>query len=136
MLRGSALTLRLKTCSLFVLFTSPPEKLPTLQPEKEARQEQVPASASPQALSRSVAVALPCSIPGIGERSTIGILAEIGLDRQQFPTAGQLASWAGDCPGDLESAGKRFSDKTRKGSPWLRCLLVQAAHSAARQKQC
>ena len=55
---------------------------------------------------------------------------------QQFPTAAHLASWAGICPGNHESAGKRFSGKTRKGNPWLRCLLVQAAHSASHQKQC
>jgi hypothetical protein len=55
---------------------------------------------------------------------------------QQFPSAGHLASWAGLCPGNRESAGKRGSGKTRKGNPWLRCLLVQAAHSASRQKKC
>jgi transposase len=94
-------------------------------------------SPSPQAaLSWSEAVALLCSVPGIGERAAIGILAEIGLDMQQFPTAGHLASWAGICPGHKESTGKRLSGKTRKGNPWLRCLLVQVAHSAARHKQC
>jgi transposase len=125
-------------------FTPPPEQPLTAQQEKEVRQEQAPASSgteesastSPPALSWSVAVVLLCSIPGIGERAAIGILAEIGLDMQQFPTAGQLASWAGLCPGNHESAGKRLSGKTRKGNPWLRCLLVQAAHSAAHQKQC
>ncbi len=53
---------------------------------------------------------------------------------ERFPTAGHLASWAGMCPGNNESAGKRQSGKTRKGSPWLRALLVQAAHAAARKK--
>jgi transposase len=47
-----------------------------------------------------------------------------------------LVGWLPDCPGNHESAGKRLSGKTRKGNPWLRCLLVQAAHSASHQKQC
>jgi transposase len=53
---------------------------------------------------------------------------------QQFPTAAHLASWVGVCPGNHESAGKRLSGKTRKGNPWVRRLLLQAAHVAGRQK--
>ena len=93
-------------------------------------------SSSPSALSWAQAVVLRSRIPGISERSAIGILAEIGLNRPQFPTPAQLASWAGVCPGHHESAGKRLCGQTRTGNPWLRCLLVQAAHSASHQKQC
>jgi len=82
------------------------------------------------------AVVFLCSIPGMSERSAYGVLAEIGIRMQQFPTAGHLASWAGVCPGNNESAGKRLSGKTRKGDPWLRRILIQVAHAASRQKNC
>jgi transposase len=87
-------------------------------------------------LSWAEAMMVLCSIPGISERAAYAILAEIGIKMQQFPTAGHLASWAGVCPGNNESAGKRLSGKTRKGNPWLRRLLIQAAYWAARQKNC
>lgn len=90
---------------------------------------------SKQGLSWEKAVVLLCSIPGISERAARGILAEIGVNMQQFPTAAHLASWAGVCPGNHESAGKRLSGKTRKGNPWVCRLLLQAAHVVARQKQ-
>ena len=85
-------------------------------------------------LTWALALALLCTIPGISQRAAEGILAEIGLDMARFPSAGHLASWAGMCPGNSESAGKRLSGKTRKGSSWLRVLLVEAAHAAAHSK--
>jgi transposase len=74
------------------------------------------------------------SIPGIGRWSAQIILAEIGSDMSRFPTAGHLASWAGMCPGHDESAGKRRSGRTRKGSPALRVTLTEAAYAAGRSK--
>ena len=74
------------------------------------------------------------TIPGIGRRTAEILLAEIGADMSRFPTSGHLASWAGMCPGNDESAGKRRSGKTRKGSPWLRSALIEAARAAGRSK--
>lgn len=70
-------------------------------------------------------------IPGIGKKSAEIILAEIGLDMNQFPSAGHLASWAGVAPGNNESAGKRKSGKTRKGNKILTSTLAQVAKSAS-----
>ena len=91
-------------------------------------------SAPQAAFSWSAAVVWLWSIPGSSERTARGILAESGIQMQHFPSAAQLASWAGVCPGNHESAGKRLSGKTRPGNPWLRCLVVQAAHAASHQK--
>ena len=74
------------------------------------------------------------SIPGIGRWSAEVILAEIGPDMGRFPDEGHLASWAGMCPGHDESAGKRRSGRTRKGNPWLRVTLTEAAYAAGRSK--
>jgi transposase len=75
------------------------------------------------------------AIPGVGERAAEVIVGEIGPDVETFPTAGHLSSWAGLCPGNDESAGKRRSGKTTKGSQWLRTILVQVAWSASHTKQ-
>jgi transposase len=74
------------------------------------------------------------TIPGVARRTAQTLLAEIGTDVHRFPTAGHLASWAGMCPGQHESGGKRSSGKTRKGSAWLRTALVEAAQAAGRTK--
>ncbi|MDQ5851661.1 MAG: IS110 family transposase [Chloroflexota bacterium] len=72
------------------------------------------------------------TIPGIGRWGAEALVAELGTDMSRFPSSQHLASWAGMCPGNNSSAGKRYSGKTRKGSPWLRVLLIQAAHAAGR----
>ena len=74
------------------------------------------------------------TIPGVGRETAEALIAEIGTDMRQFPSAAHLASWAGMCPGSHESAGKRKGGKTRKGSRWLRTTLVVAAQSAGRTK--
>jgi transposase len=80
------------------------------------------------------AIARLDTIPGVSRRVAEILVAEIGVELERFPTAGHLASWAGMCPGSDESAGKRRSGRTRKGSPALRRALVQAAHAAGRTK--
>lgn len=77
-----------------------------------------------------------CTIPGIDRTTARTVISELGTDMTQFPTAAHAASWAGLCPGNSESAGKRFSGKTRKGDRYLRRILVQSAWAAARTKDC
>jgi transposase len=74
------------------------------------------------------------TIPGIGELAARVLLAEIGTDMSRFPTSGHLVSWAGLCPKNDESAGKRRSTRMRKGAPWLKTTLIQCAWAAARKK--
>ncbi|HTK66721.1 MAG TPA: IS110 family transposase [Pseudonocardia sp.] len=72
------------------------------------------------------------TIPGIGERAAQVIISEIGVDMTRFPTAAHLASWAGLCPGNHESAGKHRTDRTRKGGTELRATLCESAWAAGR----
>jgi len=72
------------------------------------------------------------SIPGVGQRTAEVVIAEIGVDMGCFATAGHLASWAGQCPGNDQSAGKRRSGRTRKGSKNLNIALKDAAMAAIR----
>lgn len=74
------------------------------------------------------------AIPGVNRETIENVVAEIGVDMRQFPTAGHLSSWAGMCPGNEESAGRRKRSRTTKGSVWLRRALSQAAWAAARKK--
>ena len=76
------------------------------------------------------------TIPGIDRRTAEALIAELGVDMTVFPTDRHLASWAGLCPGQHESAGKRQSGRTRKGNRWLRGALVQAALAAIRTRDC
>jgi transposase len=78
------------------------------------------------------AVELLCTIPGVQRRTAEVIIAEIGVDMSIFPTAKELASWAGQCPGNDRSAGRRRSGRTRKGSKWLDWALEEAALAATR----
>jgi transposase len=74
------------------------------------------------------------TIPGVGRRSAEVILAEIGADMEAFPTPGHLASWAGLCPGNNESGGRRRTGRTTKGDQWLRSALVQVAWAAVHRR--
>ena len=73
-------------------------------------------------------------MPGIGPRSAEVILAEIGTDMSRFSSEAHLSSWAGVCPGNHKSAGKRYHGRTRKGNHTLKSMLVQCAKSASRRK--
>jgi transposase len=74
------------------------------------------------------------TIPRIGKRTAEVVIAEIGVDMSRFPTARHLASWAGMCPGNHESAGKRRSGKARKGDAALRAALIESAWATARTR--
>src|SRR4051794_40514058 len=80
------------------------------------------------------AVRLLRTIPGVSDLTAQVIVSEIGIDMSRFPTAGHLVSWAGLCPRNDESAGKRRSPRLRKGAPWLKTTLVQCAWAGTRKK--
>jgi transposase len=82
----------------------------------------------------SYAADLLKTMPGVSDIVAHVIVAEIGVDMRRFPTAGHLVSWAGLCPRNDESAGKRRSTRVRKSGTWLKTTLVTAAWAAARKK--
>src|SRR5690348_17017001 len=79
-------------------------------------------------------IELLTTIPGVSAVAAPAILSEVGDDMSRFPTAGHLIAWAGLCPGQNESAGKRKSSRLRRGAPWLKTMLVQCAWAAKRAK--
>ena len=100
----------------------------------DAQIEQVSAEVAERLRPFEEQIARLDTIPGVGRRIAEVLVAELGVDLSRFPTAGHLASWAGMCPGNNESAGKRKSGTTRKGSHWLRTALIEAAQAASRTR--
>jgi transposase len=96
--------------------------------------ERVSAEISQRLADEQAALELLDTIPGVGQRAAEIMLAEVGTDMSRFPSAKHLASWAGMCPGNKESGGKRLSGKTRKGNIWLRHVLFEVAHAASKTK--
>jgi transposase len=80
------------------------------------------------------AVALAQTLPGVAETAAAAIIAEVGIDMSRFPSARHLASWAGVCPGNKQSGGKRLSGATTKGNPYLRSVLAEVAWAISRTK--
>jgi transposase len=104
-------------------------------PEEMALTNATIVNGTPATLSpREEAIQLWMEIPGVGWISACAMVAELGVHMEQFPSSAHLASWAGLCPGNNESAGKRFSGKTRKGNVWLRRTICEVAWAAAHTK--
>ncbi len=81
-------------------------------------------------------VKLLMTIPGVSKQIATGILSEIGNNMDPFPTEKNIASWAGVCPGNNESAGKKYSSKITHGNKYLKTTLVEAAWAASHSKDC
>jgi len=92
--------------------------------------EDAPAPLSP----REEAIQLWMAIPGVGWTAACSMVAELGINMDQFPSAAHVASWAALCPGNNESAGKRLSGKTRKANVWLRRTMCEVAWAASHTK--
>src|SRR4051812_26421191 len=105
-------------------------RVEAIEADLRALDERIEETARPYAAQRQ----LLRQIPGVDDRIAVAIIAEIGIDMTVFGNAKRLAAWAGVCPGNHESAGKKKNTKTRKGNVHLKTTLVQAAVSAARKK--
>ena len=109
----------------------PPEPPAANKALSESEQAEADAKKVP---SWTQAVELLDSVPGINQRAAEVILAEIGVDMAQFPSADHLTAWAGLAPGNNQSGGKRFSGRTRKGNCTMGSIMTQVAHAASRKK--
>jgi transposase len=94
-----------------------------------------PSEVAKEPLPMWMALSLLMTIPGIKRTTAEIVLAEIGADMEVFKDPGRLASWAGLCPGNHESAGKRYSGRMRQGNQWLKRVLTQAAWAASRRRR-
>jgi transposase len=103
---------------------------------RHAQLELLSAQCAPDRIPGAYAaqLALLEEIPGVDWRLAAVIIAELGVDMSVFQTISQLASWAGVCPGNNESAGKRKSSRIAKGNVYLKTALVEAANSATKAK--
>jgi transposase len=97
--------------------------------------ERVSAEIAQRLQEEQAAIDLLDTIPGVSRRTAEIVIAELGTDMHQFPSAEHLASWAGLCPGNAESGGRRLSGKTRHGSAWVRQVLIEVAHVASKTKE-
>jgi hypothetical protein len=111
-----------------------PEGTPTDDPTPASDQPTPKAPAAEAPLTWEEAIAIWDGIPGIGRRVAEQLVAELGVDMGQFPSAAHAASWAKLAPGNNVSAGKRYSSTIGKGNQWLRSTLIQAAHAAVKVK--
>jgi transposase len=117
----------------------PPDPGPSgAAPTRQAEAKSAEADSQPPTLllSWSQAIELLDTVPGIDRRSAETLLAEIGLNMNQFASANHLTAWAGLAPGNNQSGGKRYSSRTRQGNRTVRSLAVQIAHAASRKKGC
>lgn len=80
------------------------------------------------------AVELLVTVPGIDYRAACNLIAEIGVDMERFASSRHLASWAGLCPGNRQSAGQNRSGKSHRGNPWIKSVMVEIAWAASRSK--
>lgn len=112
--------------------SEPPDRTASQPPTNAPRDEKPDPDRGP--LSYAEAIELLDTIPGVNVRAAERIVAEIGVNMAQFPSAEHLASWAGVCPGNNATNGKSKSGKTRKGDRWLRAVLGECAWAASRAK--